>query len=147
MLIGRYYHSLEQKSRLSIPKSFREYLGQSAFLTSGLDGCLFLYNSIEWTKLIQSATKLPITKKAYRDWVRLLANNAIEVNFDSLGRILIPDYLVTKANLTKAVTIVGSVNHAEIWDRDNYHAYFETIENQAEKLAESIHEPYPGLAS
>jgi len=136
--IGRYYHALEQKGRLSIPKLFREKMAGSAVLTHGLDGCLFIFPLSGWTTVIESAGNLPFTRKNARDWVRLLANNAVEVTFDRLGRILIPDHLQAVAALDKDVVIVGSLNRLEIWDRQRYHAYFDNISKEAESIAERI---------
>jgi MraZ protein len=58
MLIGRYYHALEQKGRLSIPSSMRNELGETAIVTSGLDGCLFVYADNEWRDLIARSQHL-----------------------------------------------------------------------------------------
>lgn len=138
LFIGRYYHALEQKGRLSIPSKFRKDLGERPILTQGLDGCLFLYPEVEWQKIITDAQKLPFTKKHARDWVRLLANNAVELALDRIGRIKVPDYLIEYANLQKDVVIAGSFSHLEIWDRDVYHAYFEKIQDKAEEIAEQV---------
>lgn len=136
--IGRYYHALEQKGRLSIPKSFRNELGGQAIITRGLDGCIFLFHEKDWQSILTENDTTTFTKKNLRDWTRLLANNAQLVEFDRLGRILIPEYLRQQANVTKDTVIVGSVNRVEIWDQKTYHQYVENLENQAEDIAESI---------
>ena len=136
--IGRYYHALEQKGRVSIPPSLRHPLGQTAILTIGLDGCLFLFPESNWVSVVESAAAMPLTHKPARDWVRLLANNAVNVNFDHLGRILIPDYLRTHAKLSKNVVIVGSLTRIEIWDQTIYHHYLQSIASQAETIAAAV---------
>jgi MraZ protein len=137
-LIGRYYHALEQKGRLSIPVIFRQQLDNDAVLTTGLDGCLFIFPLTDWEKIAQEALSRPVTNKKARDWIRLLSNNAVIVTFDALGRILIPDHLKEHAELNKRVCIVGSLNRIEIWDQDRYHRYLEDLEINAEAIAESI---------
>lgn len=136
--IGRFYHALEQKGRLSIPAVFRLKLGKSAVITRGLDGCLFLFPDQNWQAVATQAETLPLTKRQARSWVRLLANNASQITFDQLGRILIPDHLRTIAHLNKEVVVVGSLTHLEIWDKHIYHTYLDQIENQAEAIAESL---------
>lgn len=138
--IGRYYHALEQKGRLSIPTSFRNKLGESAIITLGLDGGLFLFALGDWEKIVAKTGELAFTKKNARDWIRLLSNNAIEVSFDRLGRILIPEYLREKAKLNKDVVVVGSLERVEIWDQKAYHSYLDTIEGEKEAIAESLEE-------
>lgn len=137
-LIGRYYHALEQKGRLSIPKSFRSQLGSSGIITLGLEKSLFLFAKKNWQQVALEATNLPFTQKKARDWVRLLSNNAQEVNFDSLGRIQIPDYLRDYANLSKRTCVVGSLNRIEIWDQNTYHHYIDHLQKNPEAIAESI---------
>lgn len=76
-LIGRYYHALEQKGRLSVPKSFRDNLGKEPVLTQGLEGCLFLFSKLEWEKTVSAVAKQPLTTKKSRDWARYLSNTAV----------------------------------------------------------------------
>lgn len=136
--IGRYYHALEQKGRLSIPIAFRSLLGEKIIITSGLDGCLFLFTEDEWQKILQETTLSPLTKKNIRDWARYLTNNAVPLDFDPQGRILIPEHLRNIAKLSKDTVVVGSLNRVEIWDRTIYHQYLETITAAAANIAESI---------
>ena len=138
VFIGRYYHVLEQKGRLSIPVSFRSKLGEKVVITIGLDGCLFLLDESQWQSLIQEIETMPLTKKNSRDWARYLANNAEELGFDPQGRILIPEHLRDIAKLSKDTVIAGSINRIEIWDRDAYHIYLKELETRAETIAESM---------
>ncbi|OGV97463.1 division/cell wall cluster transcriptional repressor MraZ [Microgenomates group bacterium RBG_16_45_19] len=138
--IGRYYHALEQKGRLSIPALFRPAFGPTAVITRGLDGCLFLLPLKVWDQLVQTTSRLPLTQKRARAWVRLLANHASLVSFDRLGRIQLPDYLRETARLRKQVTIVGSLDRLEIWDATRYRDYLRETEAQAETIAESLTE-------
>jgi len=136
--IGRYYHALEQKGRLSIPVSFRSKLGKKAIVTLGLDGCLFLFDEQTWQDTVTETAEGPMTKKNARDWSRYLANNAEEVEYDAQGRILLSEHARLAAKLTKDVVVVGSLNRIEIWDRDTYHLYLADLEKRAESIAESI---------
>ncbi len=136
--IGRFYHALEQKGRISIPPSFRQALEPEAILTTGLDGCLFLFPFSSWQSVVSEVEAQPFTRKVARDWGRLMANNASSVTFDRLGRILIQDYLRQKANLTKETVIVGSINRVEIWNQTAYHSYLDEIDKNAESIAEKL---------
>lgn len=139
--IGRFYHALEQKGRLSIPASFRVDLDSPAIITAGLEESLMLLNQNKWHNLIKQVSTLSLTKKAHRDWTRYIANNASQVEIDSVGRILIPDHLRTIGRLKKNVVIVGSFDRIEIWDQSTYHTYHESLAQAAADIAESIEEP------
>lgn len=138
MYLGRYYHTVEEKGRVSLPKKFRKEDNEQFVITRGLDGGLFLFPLQEWETQIQTLSTRTFTKKAHRDFVRLMTNDAQEVEVDRLGRILIPDYLRTFAKLDKQAVVVGSYSRIEIWDVQEYHTYIERIESQAEEIAEHI---------
>jgi MraZ protein len=137
MFIGRYYHTVEEKGRVSLPKIFREQEKQWV-ITRGLDGGVFLFPHASFQQQVQTLSQLGFTKKAHRDFVRLLTNDATEVEVDNLGRITIPDHLRATAQLTKQVVIVGSYERVEIWDVERYHTYLDSIAEQAEAIAEQI---------
>jgi MraZ protein len=137
MFIGKYYHTIEEKGRVSLPKSFRE-LEKQWVITRGLDGGLFLFPAKSFQQQVQTLNQLGFTKKAHRDFVRLLTNDAESLEADTQGRITIPEYLRAAAQLTKQVVIVGSFERVEIWDVDTYHAYLDTIAQNAEEIAEQI---------
>lgn len=138
MFIGHHYHALEQKGRLAIPAGFRKELGKTGILTRGLDGCLFLFPKTTWEKTVTEAQNKPFTQKSAREWVRLLTHNAVEVDFDSQGRILIPEFLRAYGNLKEGVVIAGSLNRIEIWQKERYHQYMISLEAQAEAIAERV---------
>ena len=138
MFIGQYEHNLEAKGRLSIPSKFRSQLADGAVLSQGLDGCLFLYAKATWDSLITKLSQLPITKQTARSFTRSLSYGATEVEIDSLGRILVPDYLRGFAGLKTACIIAGAVDRVEIWDKSKFVSYTQTINSHREEIAEKL---------
>ena len=137
MFVGKFYHSLEEKGRISLPKKFRRE-SDSWIVTRGLDGGLFIFKEEDFEKEIAKFESRTFTKKNNRDFVRLMTNEAKIVTPDKNGRVQLPEYLNTFAHITKDVVIVGSYSYIEIWDRDTYHTYLETLESNAEDIAESL---------
>ena len=137
MLIGKYYHTLEQKGRLSLPKKFRD-IATAWIVTRGLDGGLFLFTQEAFDKELQVLERRSFTKKSNRDFVRLMSNEAVEVATDGNGRVQLPEYLISSAGLKKDIVVVGSVSRVEIWDRESYHTYIDNLETRAEDVAESF---------
>ena len=122
LLIGRYEYSLDPKNRLGIPPKFREALGaekgRGLFLTSGLEGCLYLFLPSQWAALLHNdlqAFSLP-DKEQERAFKRKFFSEAVEVEPDAQGRVLIPQYLKEHAGLRSDVLVQGAGNRAEIWD-------------------------------
>lgn len=140
MFIGEHLHSIDSKKRLAIPARFRKGLGDKAILTRGLDNCLFLYPIQEWQKFSEKLGQLSMGQADTRSFARLMTAGAVEVEFDKLGRILIPDYLKNYADLKKKIVIVGILNRLEIWDQEKWMRYKEEIEKNTDAIAEKLGE-------
>ncbi len=130
MYLGRYQHHLEEKGRLSIPKKFRVKLDKGAILSQGLDGCLFLYPKAAWDELIEKLNQMPLTRADSRNFLRSLSYGAVEVDIDTLGRILLPDYLRDFASIKADCVIAGAVDRIEIWDATNFEKFNTKISDQ-----------------
>lgn len=138
MFIGTYYHTLEEHGRVSLPKSFRETTSEW-IATRGLDGGLFLFSAETFHQRLQSISESHVfTKKAHRDFIRLMTNEAQAVSVDANGRVNLPNYLIEFAKLQKDLVIVGSLEYVEVWDRKSYHSYVDALEKNAESIAESV---------
>lgn len=138
MYTGRYYHKLDAKGRFSLPAQYRKQLGKKVVITKGLDGCLFVFDEREWGKKLDEAARLEYTKKAHRDFVRLLTNDALTTEVDAHGRVLLSAHLKAQGRLNREIVIVGSLDRVELWDQEAYHQYLKAVESQAEQIAEGI---------
>lgn len=125
---------------MAIPSKFRKDLGKRAVITRGLDNCLVLYPVEEWEKLAQKLQNLPAARGEARGFVRILLSGAVDVEFDKLGRILIPDYLKKYSLLKKNVVIIGLGNRIEIWDEKRWQDYKAKTETKVEDIAEKLEE-------
>ena len=138
MFIGEYYHNLDAKGRIIIPAKFRDELNGTFILTRGLHGCLTIYSTEKWEKIFEEINKLPETKKATRQYIRMLTANACECTLDNQGRILIPANLSGSVNITKECVVVGANSHVEIWDKATWNAYMDDASENFEDIAESL---------
>ena len=140
MFIGEYQHNLDAKGRIIIPSKFRDELHTTFILTRGLDNCLTIYSLEQWDKMFVEINKLPTTKKAARQYVRMLTSTATECTLDNQGRIQIPSFLSKPVNICKECVIIGSNDHIEIWDKATWDAYYEDASNSFEEVAENLSE-------
>ena len=65
---------------------------------------------------------------------------ASEADLDSLGRILVPDYLKNYAQLKKNVIIAGVYNRLEIWDKARWDTFKRQSEKEVDNMAERLGE-------
>lgn len=138
MFIGTYYHTLEEHGRVSLPASFRNQ-AKAWVVTRGLDGGLFLFPREQFQQRLKSIGEThTFTKKAHRDFVRLMTNEAQAVRADKSGRVNLPNYLIAFAGLHKNLVVIGSLEYVEIWERKTYHKYLDSIEKNAASIAEKL---------
>jgi MraZ protein len=140
MLIGEYKHTLDPKKRLSIPSKWRRDLGQTLIVTRGLDNCLFVYPQAEWKQITEKIGQLPLGQADTRSFNRFFLSGAVEIEVDSVGRILVPDFLKEFAGLDTKVVLAGIYNRVEIWGENKWEEYKRKIESQADQLAEKLGE-------
>ncbi|HZS42936.1 MAG TPA: division/cell wall cluster transcriptional repressor MraZ [Candidatus Paceibacterota bacterium] len=140
MLIGEYIHTVDDKKRISLPVRFRKEVGKRVVVTHGLDNCLFLYPLAEWKKISEKLGALGIGQKDTRGFNRFMLAGAAEIEVDSIGRILIPEFLKEFAALTDKVVFAGVHNRIEIWNERRWNNYKKTVLRQADQLAEKLGE-------
>lgn len=137
MLIGQYDHSLDGKNRLFIPAKLRQNV-RKFIITSGLEGCLFVYTPDNWKKITERLKALPLTKADARKFMRTFLSGASESDLDDQGRILIPRNLCSYANIRKEAIVVGVLDRIEIWSKSNWERYRKEAEKKFVEVAEKL---------
>jgi MraZ protein len=140
MFIGEYQHSLDEKGRIAIPAKFRKELAEGAVVTRGLDHCLVVYTAAEWDKLAARLANLPMSSANTRAFARLMLAGAMDAPLDAQGRIIVPDYLRSFAQLGKKVVLAGLYNRLEIWDAANWAEFKARTEIASSDIAEKLGE-------
>ena len=117
---GEYNNSLDGKNRLNIPAKFRKALDpindRTFVLTRGFDQCLLLYPLNEWQEVETQLSQLSSIRIRDRDFVRSITRHATPVQFDSQGRIQIPEALIIFSGIQKDVNVIGMIKKIELWD-------------------------------
>ena len=142
MFYGEYSHSLDKKGRVIVPAKFREVLKEhyteKFFLTRGLDGCLFVFTEEAWKSQERKFREMPFTRPEARKFNRLYFSGACESICDKQGRILIPDYLKSYAQIQTDVIMIGVSDRIEIWARERWAEFFNEHQGSFEDLAEKL---------
>ena len=140
MFIGEYTHSIDDKKRLSVPAKFRTQLGKKAVVTHGLNKCLSIYPIKEWKQFAEKLAKLSMGKSENRGFSRFMLGGAVEVEIDSIGRILLPDFLKQYAALGERVVLAGVFDRVEVWNEPAWKIYKAEMEANADTMAEKLGE-------
>ncbi|MBI5139087.1 division/cell wall cluster transcriptional repressor MraZ [Candidatus Nomurabacteria bacterium] len=142
MLIGEYIHTIDEKNRISLPAKWRREMGKVVVITPGLDQCLFIFGVEEWSKvskkLSDSDAELSFLTRDQRTFNRNMFGQASDVEVDSIGRILIPEFLKERLKLKGSAALVGVKDRIEVWNDKVWTEYKKKAEQQAEDLAEKL---------
>ncbi len=84
--------------------------------------------------------ELPISQSKARAFARHMLAGAMEVDFDSQGRVTLPEYLRKFAGLKKKAVIAGVYDRLEIWDEVSWNKYKNNAEKNSSDIAEALGE-------
>jgi MraZ protein len=125
VLRGSQQAKIDEKGRLKLPASFRAYIEATwktadVFLTcDDPDGTYVrVYSLPVWEEIEQKLLKMPSADLARRRFARLTAMWGQEGEIDSQGRVLIPPQLRDPALMQGDVTVLGSGDYLEVWNRE-----------------------------
>ncbi len=138
MFSGEFTHSVDDKGRLTIPAKFREELASGIVVTRGLDKCLWAYTKSEWEKLAEKVSALPSTSEAARNFTRFIFASASESIPDRQGRVLIPQNLRDRADITDEAAVIGVMNRVEIWNPARWSETFAKVEENSDEIAAQL---------
>lgn len=133
MLIGTYYHQLDQKNRFRIPAKLKEKLGSELVLTIGSGGALELFSSEELDRSVLSKMdNISLFDETAQKSLRILLSSAHELEEDNQGRFLLPQSLKSYAGILKNIVIIGVGSRLEIWAEEKWKEYTENLDTQNE---------------
>jgi MraZ protein len=99
-----------------------------------------MFTSDAWSLFLDKLQELPLANKSARDFLRLMTYNATPVEMDKLGRTHLPDSLVTLAGIKKDIVFAGALSRVEVWAKDRYHSYVESLSGQEGEIEEALKE-------
>jgi MraZ protein len=115
--------SLDAKGRLAVPTRHREVLSATAAgqltITRHPDGCLMIFPRPEWEKFRERIAQVPMSAQWFK---RVFLGNAMDVEMDATGRILIAPELRAATGISKDSLMLGMGNYFELWDKATYEA-------------------------
>lgn len=122
-LVGRHYHSLDKKKRLTIPSEWRDALDMDVadtdsreyvyVLPNETEDCLDLVPVREMEHLLEELSGTDILENDAM--ATALAQTAQMLKVDTAGRIRIGDDLLGFAGIKEDITLIGGFRKAQIW--------------------------------
>lgn len=140
---GTFDHTLDAKNRLTVPSKFRSTLAGKVFLVKGADRCLSVYPENTYTAMTSAALAglNPLSAQA-RELSRFFYSNAMEVELDGAGRIMLPTRFMEHAGIaSREVVVAGAGACLELWDRTTWESYDADLAQRAPDLTASLGHP------
>jgi MraZ protein len=113
--------AIDEKGRVAMPARYRQSLldscgGQLVITENFREPCLLLYPAPAWLEFESKLMALPDVDAAAAWFKRQLSGNAVEIEMDKQGRMLLPQVMRDDAGLAREAMLVGRINRFEIWD-------------------------------
>ncbi|MDX9788401.1 MAG: division/cell wall cluster transcriptional repressor MraZ [Desulfobacterales bacterium] len=121
MFRGSSNHTIDEKGRFIIPTRFRDVIrakGEETLMISKMDGCLVAYPMDEWSKIEERLLATVDKSAKMRRFRRIFIGAAFKCQVDRQGRVLIPPVLREYGALDKEISLVGVLDHFEIWSKE-----------------------------
>ena len=105
-----------------MPTRHRDALSAAAgqlTITKHPHGCLMVFPRDEWEKFRSRIAALPMDAQW---WRRIFLGNAMDVEMDASGRVLVSPELRAAAGIAKDAVLLGMGSYLELWDAPTYAA-------------------------
>lgn len=106
-----------------MPTRHRDVLAATASgqltITRHPHGCLMIFPRPAWEQFRERIAAMPLKDQ----WLkRLFLGNAMDVDMDGTGRILVSPELRAAANIARDTLLLGMGSHFELWDKATHDA-------------------------
>lgn len=110
---------------MAVPSRIRDELvelsaGRLWLTAHTQERCLLIYPEPEWQQILPKIQALPTVNPEVRRIQRLFIGQAVNLEMDGNGRILVPPTLRDFAHLDKKLMLVGLGNKLELWSEDGW---------------------------
>lgn len=139
LFTGEYEHTIDTKGRLAIPSDIRGRMnpaedGEAFFLTLGANRTLRLYPEKGFERLADKIEEGLVSDEAVAEFEQLLFPLSTRLEYDSAGRVRIPERMLERAGIEKFVVLIGVRDHLEIRDRKQWQAELEERLTKQEEI-------------
>ena len=122
-MVGRYVNKIDRKGRVSVPKSFRDFLAQQSsefagiyayphFKSPAIEAC----GETFMKQLADSIDDLDMFSDDQDDLASIVLESAHQLPFDPEGRIVLPAELLDHGALSGEAMFVGRGGRFTIWN-------------------------------
>jgi MraZ protein len=140
LLIGEHDLTIDEKGRLNIPSEIRKSMnsdrdGNAFYLVLGFNRKPWLYPERYYEELVFQAQPEITPGEEQLDFAHANFALANKIEWDSQGRMLIPDKTLRRTAMTREITLIGAGDHLEIWSRADWESRREQVLSRHAEIA------------
>ena len=120
--LGTSEQKIDARGRMNVPARFQDDLGERFVIFKSPDGCLCLYDNVEFEKLAAQAKQEDTTNYAARSQQRKFVLRAMNVEPDVQKRMTIDEKFREYAGISNKVVVFGNIDHVELWSPERFEA-------------------------
>lgn len=154
LFAGEFDGRVDSHRRIAIPAVFAGELSEGVVVARGFERCISVYSAEGWERIASEIRELPVTNAETRRLARFIFASANEQEPDRQGRIELPKAVLLYAGITTDVSVIGTGDVVEIWDRDTWAAELGTLQVRVagssispDVLPDTLPDTFPGTLS
>lgn len=123
---GTYNRALDEKHRLLLPKKLIDDEVTSLYVLRGFEGSIAVYDETGFEKLVKELNSFSYYEEESRHFVRMAAASIEKLQVDAQKRLKLSTELARRYKIGNEVTIIGALDHFELWDKKAYEEYLDS---------------------
>jgi MraZ protein len=136
LFLSTYINKIDKKGRISVPSSFRGLLIKDNFsgvimYESVRSKCIECCSIERLEQLSASIDNLDPYSDERDAFATIILGGSVKLVFDSEGRVVLPEALISFANLADEACFVGKGQTFEIWNTKEYEQYYAKAKEMA----------------
>jgi len=149
---GEFYHNIDNKGRLSIPRKFAARLIEEdegrVVVTRGVDRCLWIYPHSKFEETTSKMQQLSLFDPDAQLFLNTFYGTSHDDTLDKTGRILVPKHLlVDYAEIYKEIVIVGAMYLIQVWSLENWRRQIEKSTTNPNEIASKMASHFSNMHS
>ncbi len=132
LFLSTFQNRIDKKGRVSVPAQFRAVLAAKVLANdfqgivayqSPLNDCIEACGMSRIIKLNERIESFDPYSQERDAFVTTLFGESVQLSFDGEGRVMLPEQLISAANLKEQATFVGKGEVFEIWEPQTFAEY------------------------
>lgn len=128
LFLSTYVNKIDKKGRISVPANFRNTLNDQAFkgiiaYPSFVNGCIEACGMDRIERLSESIDDLDPFSDERDAFATAILGGSMQLPFDGEGRVMLPESLISEAQISAKAVFVGKGATFEIWNPEQFESY------------------------